>query len=82
VWISNYGDGTVQEISLATNAVTRTANIGAHPTSLAYDATNNALWVGGSGYIAKLDLASFSVTGSIPTGGQVLSSSCPAGVFR
>jgi YVTN family beta-propeller protein len=72
-WVANYGDGTVNEVNLSTNIVTRTVTIGSHPASFAYDSANNILWVGGYNYIGKLDLSSFTVTGSMGTSGQVTS---------
>jgi len=72
-WVADYGDGTVYEVNLSTNIATRSVTIGAHPASFAYDSANNVLWVGGYNYIAKLDLSSFTVTGSLSTNGQVTS---------
>ncbi len=72
-WVADYGDGTIDQINLNTPAVSKVIVIGSHPAALAYDSTNNLLWVGGYNYIAKLDLSSFAIAGTISVSGQVTS---------
>jgi hypothetical protein len=72
-WVADYGDGTIDQINLNTPSVSKVIVVGSHPAALAYDATNNLLWVGGYNYIAKVDLSSFAIAGTISVSGQVTS---------
>jgi hypothetical protein len=77
-YVACYGAGAVYEIDLASNAVTRVANVGAGASSLAMDPSNSAIWVGANNQIARVDLTSFAVT-SIAVNGSVNSLVASAG---
>ncbi|WP_424170111.1 YncE family protein [Terracidiphilus sp.] len=59
-YIANYGSNTVSEVSLQSVDVTHTISVSAHPTSVAFDSSGN-LWVGGQGYLAKINLSTYAV---------------------
>jgi YVTN family beta-propeller protein len=59
-YIANYGSNTVSEVSLQNVDVTHTISVSAHPTSVAFDSSGN-LWVGGQGYLAKINLSTYAV---------------------
>lgn len=71
-YVVNYGSGTLTEINLSTPSVGRTLSIGIHPTSVALDSSGFA-WVGGQGYVAKVDLNAYGVSGTTAINGTVTS---------
>jgi YVTN family beta-propeller protein len=78
-YVANFGNSTVSEIDLTSNAQSRVVTVGTQPEALAMDTGGTALWVGGSNYISKLDLASFSVIQTFSVSGQVTSLAVSAG---
>ena len=72
-YVANYGSGTVSEINLTSLAVSRTVTVGSGPESVAIDPGGSAIWVGGNGYLKKVDLTTFSVTATQTVSGSVTS---------
>jgi len=72
-YVANYGSGTVSEIDLSTLAVTRTATVGTAPQSIAIDPSGSSLWVGGAGYLKKVDLGTFGIISTQVVSGAVTS---------
>ena len=72
-YVADYGDGTLYEINLSNNSVSRTATVGTAAQSVAMDPGGSAVWVGGSGYLKKVDLTSFSVVNTVSVNGTVTS---------
>lgn len=63
-YVSNYDGSSISEIDLNLNSVTRQLQVSAHPTSLSVDSSANVLWAGGEGWLAKIDLGSFTIVDS------------------
>jgi len=78
-YVANYGGSSISEIDLTSNTQSRVASVGVQPAGLAMDPGGAALWVGGSNYISKVDLASFSVIQTFSVSGQVTSLAVSAG---
>jgi YVTN family beta-propeller protein len=78
-YVANYGSSSISEIDLGSNTQSRVASVGVQPAGLAMDPGGTALWVGGSNYISKLDLATFSVIQTFSVSGQVTSLAVSAG---
>ena len=72
-YVANYGDGTLSEVNLSNYTVSRTVSIGTAPQSVAMDPAGSAVWVGGGGYLRKVDLSSFSVVYTASVSGTVTS---------
>jgi hypothetical protein len=68
--VANYGDGTVSEVDLNAMRVIGTAAVGGHPTSVS-TASDGSVWLGGNGYIAKLN-GSLSSIRTYSTGGKTV----------
>lgn len=69
-YVTNYGDGTVSEVDLSQNGQTRVVSVGIQPSTISLDASGHA-WVGGNGFVAKLDLASMTLLEYRPVTGRV-----------
>lgn len=61
-YVANYGSETISQINLAGNYVANTIYVGANPAALTLDPSGNSLWVGGSNYMANVNLSNFAVT--------------------
>jgi len=72
-YVSNYNSYTVSEIDLATNTVSRTVTVGYHPNALAMDPSGSAFWVGGQGWMSKIDAASLAVVATQSVNGTITS---------
>ena len=72
-YVTNFGSGTVSEINLATLSQSRVLSVGSSPSSIAINPDGVTAVVGGSGYIATVNLAPFAVSSSLPTSGIVTS---------
>ncbi|GEM_PF-3091974 len=72
-YVANYGSATLSEVDLGTLSQSRVANVGPLPSALAMDSGGTALWVGGQGYISKIDLVSLGILARIPVDGLVTS---------
>lgn len=72
-YVANYGDGTLSEVNLSTYAVSRTVSIGMAPQTVTMDPNGSAVWIGGAGYLRKVDLSSFSVVYTASVSGTVTS---------
>jgi hypothetical protein len=69
-YIANYGSATISEVDLQNVYVTRTLNVMAHPTTVAYD-TNGNLWVGGQGSIQLINTTNWAISATFPVDGTV-----------
>lgn len=72
-YVANYGSGSITEVDLATFQAGRTIQLGNAPMSMAIDPAGIAVWVGGQGYLSKVDLSSFTVISSVAVNGAVTS---------
>lgn len=72
-YVANYGSGTLSEVDLSALNVSRTANVGTGAQSVAMDPGGSAVWVGGSGYLKKVDLTTFTMVATISVNGSVSS---------
>lgn len=72
-YVASYGNGTLAEIDLSTEAVTRTATGLSGALSVAMDPSGSYVWVGGTNYIYKVSLSTFSVVSSVSVAGSVTS---------
>jgi YVTN family beta-propeller protein len=70
-YVANFGSGTVSEVDLTNLHVSRTVTVGSSPESVAVDPSGSALWVGGNGYLEKVNLTSFAVTATQIVSGSV-----------
>jgi YVTN family beta-propeller protein len=78
-YVANYDSATVTEINLSTNSVARTASVGYRPTAVAMDPSGSAVWVGGQGWMSKIDVGSFSVVATYTINGTINSLAASAG---
>lgn len=78
-YVSNYDSSTLTEINLSTNSVVRTISVGYHPTSLTLDPSGTSLWVGGQGWLSKVDLSSFSILATYTVNGTITSMAASTG---
>jgi len=69
-YIANYGSGTVTEIDLNAMTVIATVSVGGEPTSVS-TASDGSVWVGGNGYVAKLN-GTLGIIGTYSTGGKTV----------
>lgn len=72
-YVSNYDSSTLTEINLYTNTVTRNVSVGYHPTALTLDPGSSAIWIGGQGWLSKVDLASLVVVSTYSVNGTITS---------
>jgi hypothetical protein len=72
-YVPSYGSGTLSEIDLSTQAVSRTLNIAPGIQAVAMDPSGSYVWVGGTNYIYKVSLSTFTVVTSVPVSGSVTS---------
>lgn len=72
-YVPNYGSGTLSEVDLSTQAVSRTATVGTGVQSVAMDPSGSYVWVGGANYLYKIALSTFTVAASYPVSGSVTS---------
>jgi hypothetical protein len=72
-YVPSYGSGTLSEINLSTQAVSRTLNIAPGIQAVAMDPSGSYVWVGGTNYIYKVSLSTFTVVTSVPVSGSVTS---------
>jgi hypothetical protein len=70
-YVSCYGNSTVYEINLATNAVARTMTLNFQPMTLGLGPGGTSLWVGGVGNLANVSLSTFSATSTVPISGTI-----------
>jgi hypothetical protein len=78
-YVASAGSGTVSEIDLTSLSVTRTAAVGAGAQSIATDPSGSAVWVGGSGYLKKVSLSTFTVVATQTINGSVNSLAASSG---
>lgn len=69
-YVANYIDGTISEVNLNSVQQTRILTVMPHPTTLSYDSSGN-LWVGGQGFLQKVNLASWSAGSAISVDGTI-----------
>jgi len=72
-YVASYGNGSLAEISLSTEKVTRTATGVTGAQSVAIDPSGSYVWVGGTNSLYKVNLSTFEVVGTYPVSGQVTS---------
>lgn len=72
-YVPNYGSGTLSEVDLSTQAVSRTATVGAGVQSVAMDPSGNDVWVGGTNYLYEVSLSTFTVVASYSVSGSITS---------
>jgi hypothetical protein len=72
-YVANYGSGTLSEVDLSTEAVTRTATGLSGALSVAMDPSGSYVWVGGTNYIYKVSVSTFAVVSSVSVAGSVTS---------
>ncbi len=72
-YVASHGNGSLAEIDLSTEAVTRTATGLAGAQSVAMDPSGDYVWVGGTNHLYKVSLSTFQVVGKYPVKGQVTS---------
>lgn len=72
-YVPSYDAGTLSEINLSTQAVSRTLSITPGLLSVAMDPSGSYVWVGGNNYLYKVNLSTFSVASSVPVSGTVTS---------
>lgn len=72
-YVANYGSSTLSEVNLSTNSVTRTASGVAGAQSVAMDPSGSYVWVGGTNYLYKVSLSSFTIVGDQSVAGSVTS---------
>jgi YVTN family beta-propeller protein len=72
-YVASYGNGTLAEVDLTTDAVTRTATGLTGALSVAMDPSGSDVWVGGTNYIYEVSLNTFAVVNSVPVVGSVTS---------
>jgi YVTN family beta-propeller protein len=72
-YVANYGSSSLTEINLSTFTAARTLALAQPPMSVTMDPSGTSLWVGGQGFLSKVDLASFSVVTSLGVSGSVSS---------
>ncbi len=72
-YVASYGNGSLAEINLSTQAVTRTATGLSGALSVAMDPSGSYVWVGGTNYLYKVNLSTFTVAASVPVAGSVTS---------
>jgi len=70
VWVSNFGDGTVQPIDVATLTAGTPIKVGSQPERLAVSPDGSQLWVAnqGDGTVSDIDLTTNTVTHTITVG--------------
>jgi len=72
-YVASYGNGSLAEVDLATKAVTRTVAGLSGALSVAMDPSGSYVWVGGTNYLYKVSLNTFTVTGDVAVSGSVTS---------
>ncbi len=72
-YVPSYGNGTLAEISLSSNAVTRTATGLTGAQSAALDPSGDYVWVGGANYLYKVSLSTFMIVQRVAVSGSVTS---------
>lgn len=72
-YVASLGSGTLAEINLSTETVTRTATGLSGALSVAMDPSGSYVWVGGANYLYEVSLSSFAVVQSVPVSGSVTS---------
>lgn len=72
-YVTNSGSGTISELNLIGMSQTRASWVGSRPTAVAMDPGGTSLWVGGEGFVAKVDLNSLAVVSSFSVNGLVTS---------
>jgi hypothetical protein len=72
-YVASYGNNSLAEINLSTEAVTRTASGLSGALSVAMDPSGSYVWVGGTNYIYEVSLSNFAVVKSVPVSGSVTS---------
>lgn len=78
-YVANFGSASISVIDLSSNAQVNVISVGASPATLAMDPSGTALWVGGGGYVSKVDLGTLSVVSTTGVSGQVTSLAASAG---
>ena len=70
VWVSNYGDGTVQPIDTTTHKAGPPITVGTNPQRVKVAPDGKTLWVPnqGSGTVSVVDLVTGKVTATVPVG--------------
>ena len=59
--VANYGSGTLSEVNLSAHVVSRTASGTGGALSVAVDPGGLYVWVGGTNYLYKVSLSTFTV---------------------
>jgi len=72
-YVANYGSGTLSEIDLSTNSVSRTATGLNGALSVAMDPSGSYVWVGGANAIYEVSLSTFTVAATASVSGNVTS---------
>ena len=72
-YVASYGSGTMAEVDLSTEKVTRTATGLAGALSVAMDPSDSYVWVGGTNYLYKVSVSTFAVVSSVAVAGSVTS---------
>lgn len=72
-YVASYGNGTLAEVDLSTEEVTRTASGLNGALSVAMDPSGSYVWVGGTNNLYKVSLSSFAVVATVPVNGSVTS---------
>lgn len=72
-YVVNHDSSTLTEIGLTTNSVTRTVGLNYHPRAISLDPGGAAVWVGGQGWISKIDLGSLGHVASYQVNGTITS---------
>jgi YVTN family beta-propeller protein len=78
-YVTNYDSSSLSEIDLQSNTVSRTLSVGYHPTSLAMDPSGGAIWVGGQGWLWKINTKTLAVLGTYQINGTITSMAASAG---
>jgi len=72
-YVASYGNGSLAEVNLSTEAVTRTVGGLTGALSVAMDPSGSYVWVGGTDNIYEISLSTFTVVASVPVSGSVTS---------
>lgn len=72
-YVTNRDSSSVTELNLDNNSTARTTGVGYRPTSAAMDPSGTSVWVGGEGWLSRVDLGSFSVVATYPIDGTITS---------
>jgi YVTN family beta-propeller protein len=72
-YVANYGSGTISEVNLSTQSVSRTVTAGPGLLGVAVDPSGSYVWTGGTNYLYKISLSTFAVVATQEVSGSVTS---------